>query len=301
MRPPRRLGREVVKKPVRALLVESERQGRLEFKEALSNLGEGHLDLEAAYTLASALERLSRGGLDLLFLDLYLPDSDGIATFERVHAFAPHVPVVVVAETYDEEVALATVQAGAQDVLVREVMSPEMVMRAARYAMERHRLVSALESLSLIDDLTGLYSLRGFSDLGERHLQLARRAGRPLLLIYLDLKSLRTINDALGHDAGDHALRDVAGLLRATFRQSDILARVGGDEFAVLAVEAGRDTQRELVERLRGKAGMMSHPSWEPYHLDLSVGTAWFDGTEAMGLQDLLAAAQERLSLGKPS
>ena len=280
---------------MKVLLVEAEPEGLSGIKEAISSLGDADLELEWAGQLSAALGRLSQGGIDLVLLDLNLPDSQGIATFERAYAFAPDVPIVVLTELDDEEVALGTVQGGAQDYLVKGQVSQDLLRRSVRYAVERHRLSSALRSLSLIDDLTGLYNRRGFSDLGEQHLMLARRTARTVLLVYLDVDRLKTINDTLGHHVGDRALVRVAELLRDTFRQSDIIARMGGDEFAVMALEASEEHEAELIHRLRERVIQINERSREPYRLSLSIGTARFDGEGRTRLDDLLAKADEAM------
>ena len=276
---------------MKVLLVESEPDGLSGVEETMTHLAETGIELERAGQLTSALERLSQGGVDLILLDLTLPDSQGIVTFERTYAFSPDVPIVVLTEVDDEEVGLSTVRGGAQDYLIKGKVGPDLLRRSIRYAAERHRLSTALRSLSLIDDLTGLYNRRGFADLGEQHLKLARRTGRAVILFYMDVDRLKTINDTLGHHVGDRALNKLADILRDTFRQSDIIARMGGDEFAVMALEASQQNQMELLQRLRERIGEMNERRRESYSLSVSVGTARFDGEGRMRLDDLLAAA----------
>ena len=195
----------------------------------------------------------------------------------------------------DQDMALSLVKAGAQDYLVKGEGSPELVLRSIRYGVERHRLASALRSLSLIDDLTGLYNRRGFSELGEQQLRVARRTGRAVLLVFLDVDDLKRINDRLGHQVGDQALGRVADLLRETFRQSDIIARIGGDEFAVMALEASEDNQHQLIDRLRARIAEVNQAGGVSYELSVSVGAARFpsEGTEL--LDDLLAKVDEAM------
>jgi two-component system cell cycle response regulator len=283
--------REVGKRPVKVLLVEGESDELTGMEETASGISDEEVQLENAGQLSAALARLSRGGIDLVLLDLNLPDSQGTVTFERTYAFAPDVPIVVLTGMGDEEVGLSTVRGGAQDYLIKGEVTPDLLRRSIRYAVERHRLSSALRSLSLIDDLTGLYNRRGFADLGEQHLKLARRTARVVLLVFLDVDRLKTINDTLGHHVGDRALLRIADILRDTFRQSDIIARMGGDEFAVLALEASEEAQIELLARLREKVKEINEKSRESYRLSISVGTARFDGEGRARLDDLLAEA----------
>ena len=257
-------------RPVKILLVTSDREYLDDLRERLSAVPGGELDIEWAGELSEALARLTQGGIDAILLDLDLPDSTGMVTFERAYAFAPDVPIIVLTDEADEEVASATVQGGAQDYMVRDEVRAPALARSVRYAIERHRLLSALRSLSLIDDLTGLYNRRGFSDLGEQYLKLAKRTARGVTMVYLDLDRFKTINDSLGHHVGDRALLKVADILKATFRRSDIIARLGGDEFGVLALEASRASSELLIQRLRESVIEFNQTSSEPYQLSIS-------------------------------
>ena len=145
-------------RPIRVLLVEHDPEDLDGLRSAVAEVRGGKVEIEWVSELAAALERLTRGGIDAVLLDLMLPDSEGMVTFERTWAFAPNVPIVVMTSVDDEELALATVQGGAQDYLVKGEVYPRMMVKAIRYAIERHRVRSALLSLSLIDELTGLYN-----------------------------------------------------------------------------------------------------------------------------------------------
>jgi diguanylate cyclase (GGDEF)-like protein len=245
--------------------------------------------------LAGALARLSQGGIDAVLLDPQLPDSEGISSFERLFAFAPEVPIIVLTEDGDDELAVRTVQWGAQDYLLKGDVTSALVVRSVRYAIERHRLLSALKRLSLIDDLTNLYNRRGFIDLGEQYLRLGRRTGREITVIYVDIDRIKTINDTLGHHVGDRALLRVADTLRSTFRSSDLIARTGGDEFAVLALETVGEGIDSLVSRLRRQISALNAQGVEPYHLSVSVGISRYSGEGRARLDEMLSAAREAL------
>ena len=283
-------------RPIKVLLVESDRDYLDELRERLGDVRSGSgIDLEWVGELSQALARLTQGGIDAVLLDLELPDSEGMVTFERMYAFAPDVPIIVLTDIADEEVAMSTVQGGAQEFLVKDELVPTVLARSVRHAIERHRLLSALRSLSLIDDLTGLYNRRGFADLGEQYLKLARRTARGVTMVFLDLDRFKTINDSLGHHVGDRALMKVADILRATFRRSDIVARLGGDEFAVLALEASGESAELLLDRLRERFSEFNRTSREPYQLAVSIGMARHDGDSRIRLEDLLAEADNAM------
>jgi len=283
-------------RPIKVLLVESDREFLDQLSERLAEVRSGAgIDLEWAGSVSQALARLNQGGIDLVLLDLELPDSHGMVTFERTYAFAPDVPIIVLTEEDDETLAMSTVQGGAQDYLVKQELSGGLLARAVRHAIERHRLLSALRSLSLIDDLTQLYNRRGFADLGEWYLKLARRTSRGVTMVFLDLDRFKTINDSLGHHVGDRALIKVADILRATFRRSDIIGRLGGDEFAVLALEASGESSELLLERLRDRFREFNQSSREPYQLSVSIGMARHDGDMRLRLEDILSEADNAM------
>lgn len=276
-------------RPHSVLLVEPDESASDRITELLHQAG-GSFRVHRVGGLSEALERITGGGVDVVILELELPDSQGLVTFERLSAFAPSVPIVVLTTEPDEETALAAVQGGAQDVLVRDELSPGVLSRTLSYAVERHRLLAALRSLSLIDDLTGLYNRRGFGDLGEQYLKLSRRGGRPLTLVFLDVDRFKTINDTMGHHTGDRALLRIAEMLRASFRSSDLLARFGGDEFAVLAPESDEPPEF-LVERVRKAIRAFNESSRDPFRLSVSIGTARFEGDPDVRLDDLVSEA----------
>jgi diguanylate cyclase (GGDEF)-like protein len=130
-------------------------------------------------------------------------------------------------------------------------LASELLERAVRCAAVRYMLQAELGNFALKDEMTGFYKRRGFQALAERQLKLRRRATRGMLLFFSDVDGLKEINDSYGHAEGDRALKRASETLRMTFRDSDIIARMGGDEFAVRAVEALDQSETKIVARLR--------------------------------------------------
>ncbi len=290
--------------PISALLVAADPRGADELRGLLSASTQAdgvEIVVEQVTALTPALERLALGGVDIVLLDLFLPDSEGLVTFERASAFSPDVPFIILTDEADDRLSVAAVQAGAQDYLIRSEIRGPMLARSILYGIERHRLFAALRSLSLIDDLTGLYNRRGFGELGEQYLKLAWRAGRAITLVYLDIDQFKSINDTLGHHMGDRALQHISEILRSTFRRSDIIARLGGDEFAVLALETTGEPAEWLAQRLREGVSLHNAASSEPFRLSASVGVARAMGDQRMSLEDLLAQADAAMYREKRS
>ncbi|HET8654072.1 MAG TPA: sensor domain-containing diguanylate cyclase [Longimicrobiaceae bacterium] len=165
----------------------------------------------------------------------------------------------------------------------------------------RKRAEELLRTLAYEDELTGAYNRRGFLHMAEHQLNLSLRNRRGAVLIYADVDLLKTINDELGHEAGDATLQEAAALLRTCFRSTDLIGRLGGDEFAVLAIETDENRSELLTDRLQAILEEQRATSAAPYPLSLSVGTAYFDPDQPMALQDLLAEADERMYARKQS
>jgi diguanylate cyclase (GGDEF)-like protein/PAS domain S-box-containing protein len=159
----------------------------------------------------------------------------------------------------------------------------------------RRRHEEALRSLSLVDDLTGLYNRRGFLAFGQQQLRVADRTGRELTVVYADLDDLKGINDRYGHAEGDRAIVAAANTLRSTFRRSDVIGRLGGDEFAALALETGPSSLARLELRLADRLAAVNRSGRHPWHLEMSVGRARYDPMHPCTMEELIARADEAM------
>jgi diguanylate cyclase (GGDEF)-like protein len=153
------------------------------------------------------------------------------------------------------------------------------------------RRQARLRVLTVTDPLTGLYNRRGFFLLAEHQWQLALRKKSAFLLLYIDIDRFKEINDTFGHKEGDRALQAVAAALRECFRTTDILARIGGDEFA-LTTDVPPDSPAMLEQRLVRNIQQSTGKTGRPYQISLSVGILRCDNSlEALSIEDLLARA----------
>lgn len=165
-----------------------------------------------------------------------------------------------------------------------------------RDVSERRRMVETIRRLSLTDELTGLLNRRGFTTLAEQQLRTSARTGQRLWLLFADVDGLKDINDRFGHETGDQALRDIARLLGSgLFRAADIVARFGGDEFAILATETGPTDGRELTQRIEIAFDEANADPGRAFSLSVSVGSAVFDPSRPASLDELTREADRRM------
>jgi diguanylate cyclase (GGDEF)-like protein len=152
-----------------------------------------------------------------------------------------------------------------------------------------------VRSLSLRDELTGLHNRRGFVTLAAQQLKVSARMQRPVAVLFVDLNGMKPINDSLGHQAGDDALRDAATILRGTFRESDIVSRLGGDEFAVLVNDVRTEDMRFVLARLDANVERHNQTAGRAYRVSLSVGVVHHEPGASTSIDDLLAEADRRM------
>lgn len=160
---------------------------------------------------------------------------------------------------------------------------------------ERKRLEERLRTLSLTDELTGLYNRRGFLAMAEQQIKVAKRLKKATLLVSADLDGLKRINDTWGHQEGDRALVEAGRIMRECFRESDIVARVGGDEFVVFQMENEPVDTGVFLSRVQKRLDLHNAQKNGEYALSLSVGAARFGHDTAYSLAEMLDAVDKMM------
>ena len=163
-----------------------------------------------------------------------------------------------------------------------------------RDVTEQKRAEESMQALSLVDDLTGLYNRRGFLTLAEQQFKIAARMRKKMYLIFLDVDGMKRVNDNMGHREGNLLLVEAASAIRQAFRNSDIAARIGGDEFVVLVLEAERLWPAMLRSRLESKIAAKNAGGRNP-SLSLSVGVVAFNPEDPAGLEEMLHRADHAM------
>ncbi|MCL4243642.1 MAG: diguanylate cyclase [Candidatus Dadabacteria bacterium] len=402
---------------IRILLIEDNLDYAQLIKRILTKKSPDAMNVEHHDTFAGGFDRAQRGEIDLILLDLDLPDSGNIDTLQAIKG-TTEVPIIVLTGTDDEKLALRAVQMGAQDYLMKGQVDARLLVRSIRYAIERkraddtlksteerfklmiqnvldlitildvdgtmkyvspshhrilgyedeellgrrvfdfvhpedfprvfdvfteglqnaNRLYSAefrvrhkegywliiesigklcpaemglgvvvnsrdvterkkmeerLRSLSITDDLTGLYNRRGFLTFADHHIKAAERRKEQSLLILIDLDGLKQINDAFGHNVGDQAIIDAANVIKQTFRNSDVTARVSGDEFVAITSDSDGNGAESIRKRLYENVDAHNAKGMRPYRLSMSMGIASHDPSTNGCLDRLLLKADE--------
>jgi diguanylate cyclase (GGDEF)-like protein len=294
----------------------------------------GHRMLEANDG-SEALE-LARTELpDLVITDIVMPNIDGFTLVRRLRSepLLTGVPVVFQTAHYLEaEIRKLATASGIQHILGKP-SEPQEILRVVHEALKKptphaklpqtgqlqreHLQILAdklyqknlelekanerLRNLSLTDELTGLNNRRGFAILAAGLLKFARRANHPICLLYIDMDSLKHVNNTFGHAEGDTALTHFARILTETFRDSDVIARLGGDEFAVLTIDATESGIAIIHARLQSNVDAYNLISVRGYALSFSLGIIQVDLNSTVTVDTLLSQADAAMYEHKQS
>jgi diguanylate cyclase (GGDEF)-like protein len=207
----------------------------------------------------------------------------------------PDAATVVVVPWFEEALFLSAIRLGAEDCVTAAQLDTPGLLRILLVAAERHRLTSSLRAAAFTDELTGLYNRRGYVTRAATLLKVAEP--KTIWQIFFDVDELKIINDTYGHWAGDRALMEVASVLRQAFRSTDIVARVGGDEFAVLATAPADAAPDSWTARWRQP--LVALATRRDLPLSVSVGLAQPDEHGQMTPEDLLTRADTTMYTAK--
>ena len=301
-------------KSVNLLLIEDNPDDILIIQEILfeQNGCTPNFKLFSASRFQDALQSLRNEKIDVILLDLNLPDGSGADLLNRIAAVAPDLPIVVFTALNDPAHAMEIVGQGAQDYLVKGQLNHVVLRRTLLHAIERHKVRkehlilthelraanSRLEKLVFSDPLTGLLNRRGLQEALSREVQRAKRDQETLLALILDLDNFKHINDSLGHAVGDVVLREISRVLEASVRVTDYVTRIGGDEFLVLMPDTRFAEGARLAEKIRRALSEAPMPlsMGSSYQMTASFGLLTV-AMDVVLIDELLA--QTHLVLGK--
>jgi two-component system cell cycle response regulator len=258
--------------------------------------------VRSAGTIAAARELVRDEAWDLAVLDRGLPDGDGLELCAELRRSSPHGYIVMLTGIDSAEAKLAGFEQGADDYITKPFVTDELLARIRagvrivhlqKALMESNR---QLEELSLTDGLTSLRNRRAFDERLDYAFEQARRYERPLSLILIDVDHFKPINDSFGHDAGDEVLKGVAELIAASTRQADFVARIGGEEFAVLLPETPLFESMQVAEKIRARIATTPVAGQD---MTVSLGVANALHSRVTNTSDLFHAADQALYRAK--
>ena len=304
------------------LIVDSNPTDRRAYITLLGNFG--HRLLEAADG-TTALEMARVELPDVIITEILMPNMDGFTLVRRLRAepLLTGVPVVFQTGNYDiSEVHKLARASGVQHVL-KKPAEPQEILRAVDESLKRptqptrlpqtgqlqrehlqllaDKLYQKVEELekanehlrtaSITDGLTGLHNRRGFMIMATSLLKFARRVAYSVSLLYIDLDSLKYINDTFGHAAGDAAITQFSRILLDTFRDSDVIGRMGGDEFVIMMVDATESDLASIQARLQDTVEAYNLHAAPGQTLSFSLGVIRVEPESTITMEELLAQA----------
>ena len=224
--------------PLRALIVEDSEDDALLL---VAQLRRGGFAIEYARveTAEAMRQLLEQGTWDIVFADFSLPRFSGIEALRLVQQRKLDIPFIIVSGTIGEDRAVAAMKAGAHDYIMKDntarlIPAVERELREAQVRLEGRQAQERVQYLAYYDPLTDLPNRTLFADRLQQAVLIGRRKKHSFALMFMDLDRFKDINDTLGHDTGDQVLQQVAVRIKACMRESNTVARMGGDEFAIL-------------------------------------------------------------------
>lgn len=247
-------------------------------------------ECETALSSQAALERVQNAPFDIMITDIVMPGMNGLELTGKVKDIRPNMAVVITTGFVDNFSFDKAIEAGASDFIKKPFTEKELIARIKHVKMQQE-----IRNLTLRDELTGIYNRRGFFALMEYQFNMAKRSKTGLFMLYADLDNLKSINDTLGHQEGDRALIETADILGNNFRQSDIIARIGGDEFVVFPVGTSTDCVDKILGRLQKALETYNAEKNRDYLLSISAGISFYDPERPCSIDDLLAEADRSM------
>jgi diguanylate cyclase (GGDEF)-like protein len=299
------LVRRTVDEPPEILIVDDDPDVRLFVRAVLEH--DGHVVVEAQ-SGDDAIARLRARRPALILLDVMMPSMDGFAV---VHAIkrdpGPFVPVILLTALDDPESRARGIDAGADEVLAKPVHPSELrlrcraMLRIQHLTEQLHVVNRRLRQLARTDELTGVRNRRGLRSALTREMRRAERYGGALTVMLFDVDRFKAVNDGFGHSVGDRVLYAVAQVLERGVREVDVVGRVGGEEFVVIAPETPAREALAVAERLRREVAQraVTAPAGDEVRVTISCGLATLSDVGPCSLDELLDHADAALYRAK--
>jgi diguanylate cyclase (GGDEF)-like protein len=286
------------------LLIEDNPIDILLIREMLSKRKKTVYEPIAVNTLKEGINYLQKELPDVVLLDLFLPDSQGIKTFETLYSQDIDVPIIVSTALEDENTALLAVNNGAQDYLLKGNITPALLSRSIKYSIERKKSENKIKYLALYDSLTDLPNRRLFFDRLSQAFSRAHRYDSKAGLLFIDLNKFKAINDNYGHEMGDHVLQVVGSRLKNSIRETDTAARLGGDEFGIILQDIQKkNSVHPITQKMIKTIEAPIHAKNNSFQIGASIGISFYpvDGKDENDLLNKADKAMYKVKKGNQS
>jgi two-component system cell cycle response regulator len=265
------------------LVVDDEADIRETLVQMLLHLG---FKAKAASNGSEAMDLLQGGGYTFMITDMRMPGMDGLELIRSAQSAFPEVSVIAMTGYSRGYRYIDVINSGAKDFINKPFGIEELEAKVRRAIREREAL-RELSRLSITDSLTGLYNQRHFYGRLKEEIVRAQRQKHPLALVLLDMDDFKTYNDTRGHLAGDELLQNVGRIINTCIRENvDSGYRYGGDEFAIILIDADPEVTRNIVKRIQTALATQCQ-------ITASIGHASF--SEGIKPEDFVAAADASL------
>lgn len=281
--------------PQRVLIVDDDVDLAAHYRLAL--LGAG-MEADVLHQPETLIEKISAFRPELVLMDLHMPEISGpdLAGVIRQHDNWASLPIVYLSAETDLDRQIEAMDRGADDFLTKPISDAQLIS-ATRVRVERARQLAAQISK---DSLTGLLKHASIKEMSELEVLRARRIGKPVTLAMLDIDHFKLVNDNYGHAMGDVVISSVAMLLRQRLRQSDLIGRYGGEEFAAVLPECDAEHAHLLLDDIRQRfAALRFSHEGKDFSCTLSAGLACSSQYPDSNGAALLVAADEGLYAAK--
>jgi diguanylate cyclase (GGDEF)-like protein len=237
-----------------------------------------------------ALRHLAGKPCDMLITDIVMQGMEGLELTRRVKRMRPETIVIVMTGFSNDFSYEQVIEAGASDFIKKPFSVRELLVRI-KHVIKQEKL----REMSITDELTGLPNRRGFFAIAQQQMKIANRTRGKLALLFADLDEFKSINDTWGHGKGDEALIAIADIFRKTFRESDLIARMSGDEFAILILNTPEEHFTIIKDRLQKNIDGHNAQGGQTYTLSVSIGIAVYDHGQPCTIDSLLQQADARM------
>jgi diguanylate cyclase len=279
----------MIKLSQRILLVDDNEVDRIIIKRAIVKSSKPMVVFEAD-GFSEATRLLKRQQFDCILLDYRLGDKDGLDLIKEIHTEGlSNAPIVMLSGMDDEPTRLSCLKEGAQDFLLKSEVDTHSLVRAIRYAEERKNVTLQIRYLAQHDSLTDLPNRSLFIENVKRAVTRCHRTNALFAIIFIDLDNFKSINDTLGHEAGDTLLITISKRVKSVIREEDAVGRLGGDEFAVLI--EGITTEESLIKIAQDLLATTKEP--------LTIANKTIHSTASLGIATYPSCASEATALIK--